>query len=59
MRLVLTGLVLIAELWALLRLFGGRAAVGCKARWATAIVLLPLLGLAAWAMIGPSALRQP
>jgi len=46
-------LILIADIYALIKIFGSRAEPLKKAIWAAVVILLPLLGLIAWFIMGP------
>ena len=46
-------LVLALDIWAMLHVYKSSAATGAKILWVLLIVLLPLLGLIAWAVSGP------
>jgi hypothetical protein len=52
-RIVIALLVFVADVWALLQLFGSPAHGGRKALWAAAIVFLPILGVLLWLRSGP------
>ena len=50
----LLGLViLILDVWAIVRVFGSSASTGTKVLWIVVILLLPVLGLILWAVMGP------
>jgi hypothetical protein len=46
-------LILIADVWAILKVAGSSAGTGAKAIWIVAILVLPVLGLIAWFFFGP------
>jgi hypothetical protein len=50
-------LVLIADVWAILNIFGSRASILGKAVWILVILMLPVLGLIVWLLAGPRAAR--
>lgn len=50
-------LVLIADVWAILNIFGSRASILVKAIWILVILFLPVLGLIVWLLAGPRAAR--
>lgn len=50
-------LVLIADVWAILNIFGSRASILGKAIWILVILMLPVLGLIVWLLAGPRAAR--
>ena len=50
----LFGLILLAlDIYAILRIVNSAASTGAKTIWIVVILLLPLLGLIAWALAGP------
>ena len=50
----LLGLVLlILDVWALVRVLQSDAGTGAKVLWVVVILLLPLLGLVLWLLFGP------
>ena len=50
----LFGLILLAlDIYAILRIVNSAASTGAKTIWIVVILLLPLLGLVAWALAGP------
>lgn len=46
-------LILIADIYALIKIFGSRAEALTKAIWAAIVIVLPLLGVVAWFLAGP------
>ncbi len=46
-------LILIADIWAVVNIFGSSASTGSKVIWILAILLLPLIGLILWLFLGP------
>ncbi len=46
-------LVLIADIWAILRVAQSSASTGAKALWIVLILVLPVLGLIVWLIAGP------
>jgi hypothetical protein len=46
-------LILIADVWAIIRIAQSRAAPGHKALWIVLVLVLPVLGLVIWFMLGP------
>lgn len=50
-------LVLIADIWAIVNVFGSSASTGAKVVWIVVILLLPVLGLLIWLLAGPRAAR--
>src|SRR5919106_3292049 len=51
-------LVLIADIWAIVNVFGSTASTGAKVLWTVLILLLPVLGFIAWLIVGPRAARS-
>ena len=50
----LLGLViLILDIWAIVKIVQGGAETGVKVLWILVIVLLPVLGLVLWLLLGP------
>jgi len=46
-------IILIADIWAILKTLGSSATTGGKALWIAVILLLPVLGLLLWLFLGP------
>ena len=46
-------LVLIADIWAIVKIFQSTASTGAKVLWIALVLLLPLLGLIIWYFMGP------
>ncbi len=46
-------IVLIADIWAIVNIFGSSASTGSKVIWILAILFLPVLGLILWLFLGP------
>lgn len=46
-------IILIANIWAIVNIFGSAASTGSKVLWIVIILLLPVLGLIAWLLFGP------
>lgn len=46
-------IILIADVWAIVNIFGSSATTGSKVIWILAILLLPVLGLILWLIFGP------
>jgi hypothetical protein len=46
-------LILIADVWAMVRIFQSTASTGAKVVWIVMILLLPVLGLILWLLFGP------
>jgi Phospholipase_D-nuclease N-terminal len=45
--------VLIADVWAIVNVFGSSASTGAKVVWTVLILLLPVLGFIIWLIAGP------
>lgn len=48
-------LILIANLYAIVKIIQSTASTGTKVLWIVLILLLPLLGLILWFLLGPKA----
>ena len=46
-------LVLIINVWAIIRVVGSSASTGKKVLWVVLILLLPVLGVILWFLLGP------
>lgn len=46
-------LVLVLDIWAIVRIVGSSASVGEKVLWSLLIILLPVIGLVIWYLAGP------
>ena len=46
-------IVLILDIYAIIKVVQSRASAGIKAIWIVVILLLPILGLIIWALFGP------
>lgn len=46
-------IILVLDIWAILRIFGSGASTGAKLLWTLLIIVLPLLGLIVWWFAGP------
>jgi len=51
-------IVLALDLWAIIKIAGGKGTGTAKGAWIIVILLLPVLGLVLWALLGP-AVRKP
>lgn len=49
--------ILIADIWAIVKILQSSATPGTKAVWVLVIFLLPVIGLVIWYFIGPRAGR--
>ncbi|OSQ39340.1 PLDc N-terminal domain-containing protein [Thalassospira mesophila] len=50
---VLGIIILIADIWAIINVFGSGASLGAKILWTILILVLPVLGLIIWFFAGP------
>ncbi|MGB5097842.1 MAG: PLDc N-terminal domain-containing protein [Porticoccaceae bacterium] len=48
-------LILIADVWAIVKTVGGSASTKTKVVWVVLILVLPVLGLILWLLMGPKA----
>ncbi len=46
-------IVLIINVWAIIRVIGSTASTGKKVLWVVLILLLPVLGVILWFLLGP------
>ncbi|MFD2207776.1 PLDc N-terminal domain-containing protein [Kiloniella antarctica] len=46
-------LILIADVWAIVKIFQSNATTGSKVLWIVIILLLPIIGLILWYLMGP------
>jgi hypothetical protein len=46
-------LILIANVWAIVKIVQSAASTGSKVLWIVVILLLPVVGLIVWLIIGP------
>lgn len=46
-------IILIADIWAIVKIIQSGASTGAKVLWILLILLLPLLGLIIWLLAGP------
>ena len=46
-------IILILDVWAIVRVVGSNASTGTKVLWIVVILLLPILGLILWFLLGP------
>lgn len=51
-------LVLIADIWAIVNVFGSNRGTGAKVLWILFILLFPLLGFLVWLFVGPRSERK-
>ncbi len=50
-------IILIADIWAIVNVFGSNASTGAKVLWILLILILPVLGLIIWYFAGPRSAR--
>lgn len=48
-------LILIADVWAIVKTIGSSASTTAKVVWVVLILVLPVLGLILWLLLGPKA----
>lgn len=46
-------IILVADIWAIIKVFESGASTGKKVLWTVIILLLPVLGLILWFLFGP------
>ena len=46
-------LVLVADVWAIVKIVQSAASTGAKVLWIVVILVLPILGLILWLLFGP------
>ncbi|MEZ5559694.1 MAG: PLDc N-terminal domain-containing protein [Pseudomonadales bacterium] len=46
-------IILILDVWAIVKVFGSSAGTGSKVLWIVLILVLPVLGLILWYLFGP------
>lgn len=46
-------LILILDVWAIVKIVGSTATTGMKVLWVVIILILPILGLIIWLLFGP------
>jgi len=46
-------LILIADIWAVIKIVQGKSSVGSKVLWVLLVLIFPLLGLIIWYFAGP------
>ena len=54
---ILGVIILIADIWAIINVFGSGASTGSKILWTILILVLPLIGLIIWFFAGPRSRR--
>ena len=50
-------MLLIADVWAIINVFGSSASTGAKVVWTVLILLLPLVGFIIWLIAGPRSVK--
>ena len=45
--------ILVANIWAIVRIFQSTASTGAKVLWIVLILVLPIFGLILWLLFGP------
>jgi hypothetical protein len=53
MKTIISLLILIADIWAIIKVAQSRASVVSKVLWILLILILPVLGLIIWYLMGP------
>ena len=48
-------IILIADIWAIIKTLGSSSSSGSKALWTVLILILPVVGLIIWLIAGPRA----
>ena len=48
-------IILVADIWAIVKTFDSPATTGKKVMWIVLILILPVVGLIAWMIAGPRA----
>lgn len=51
-------LLLIADIWAIVNVFGSDRGTGAKVLWILFILLFPLLGFLVWLLFGPRTVKS-
>jgi Phospholipase_D-nuclease N-terminal len=51
-------IVLIADVWAIVHVFGSRRSVGAKVGWTVLILIFPVVGFLIWLFFGPRSAAQ-
>ena len=51
-------IILIADIWAIVKTVGSPVSAGSKALWIVLILILPILGLVIWLIAGPKARKH-
>ena len=51
-------IILIADVWAIVKTLGSPSSAGSKALWVVLILILPVVGLIIWLVVGPRARKH-
>ena len=51
-------IILIADVWAIVKTLGSQNSAGSKALWVVLILILPVVGLIIWLVVGPRARKH-
>ena len=51
-------IVLIADVWAIVHVFGSTRSIGAKVLWTVLILIFPVVGFLIWLFFGPRAVAQ-
>ena len=46
-------IILILDIWAIVKIFQSGASTGAKVLWTLLIIVLPIVGLIIWLLLGP------
>lgn len=46
-------IILILDIWAIVKIFQSSASTGAKVLWTLLIIVLPVVGLIIWLLLGP------
>ncbi|MCB1705550.1 MAG: PLDc_N domain-containing protein [Halioglobus sp.] len=50
---ILGVVILVLDIWAIVRVIGSGASIGAKILWSLLILVLPVIGLIIWYLAGP------
>jgi hypothetical protein len=53
MKSILGLLILVGDIWAIIKIFQSKSSIGSKILWILLILVLPLVGLIIWYFAGP------
>ncbi|WP_110968420.1 PLD nuclease N-terminal domain-containing protein [Pseudomonas huaxiensis] len=56
--IVLAGIIVLADLWAIVSVFRSDKTDATKIMWSLILVVLPILGLAIWGVAGPRGIKR-